>query len=61
VWFVELPITVWLVPSPKLHTTLLIDADERLGIAVNSIGDPAAPTLSDVAIETDKLAGFVVK
>ena len=49
------------MPSPKFHTTLLMDADERLGIAVNVIGDPAAPTLVDVATETDKLVGVVVK
>jgi hypothetical protein len=55
------PLTVWLTPSPKFHRTELIDADERLGIAVNVIGDPAAPTLVDVATETDKLVGFVVK
>jgi len=55
------PLIVWLTPSPKFHNTLLIDADERLGIAVNVIGDPAVPTLIDVATETDKLVGFVVK
>jgi hypothetical protein len=50
-----------LTPSPKFHTTLLIDAEETLGIAVNVIGEPAAPTLVDVATETEKLVGFVVK
>jgi hypothetical protein len=58
---VEAPLVVWLVPSPKFHTTLLIEADERLGIAVNVIEDPATPTLSDVATETEKLTGLVVK
>jgi hypothetical protein len=58
---VDAPLTVWLTPSPKFHRTLLIDAEERLGITVNVIGDPATPTLSDVATETEKLAGFVVK
>jgi hypothetical protein len=38
-----------------------MDADERLGIAVNVIGDPAAPTLVDVEINTDNFAAFVVK
>ena len=41
--------------------TLLIDADERLGIALNVIGDPAVPTLEDVEIKADKLVGFVVR
>jgi len=60
-WVVEAPLTVWLTPFPKFHRTELIDADERLGIAVNVIGDPAVPTLVEVATETDKLVDFVVK
>jgi hypothetical protein len=32
-----------------------------LGIAVNVIGDPAAPTLLDAATEADKLVGLLVK
>ena len=59
-WFVEAPLTVWLVPSPKFHTTLLIDADERLGIAVNVTGEPAVPTLVDVPIDTDIAVGFML-
>jgi hypothetical protein len=55
---VEAPLTVWLVPSPKFQTTLLIDADERLGMAVNVIGDPAVPTLIDVPTVTDIAVGF---
>jgi hypothetical protein len=47
-----------LVPSPKFQTTLLIDADERLGMAVNVIGDPAVPTLIDVPTDTDIAVGF---
>jgi hypothetical protein len=38
-----------------------MDADEGVGIAVNDIGEPAAPTLSDVATETEKLIGLDVK
>jgi hypothetical protein len=60
VWVVEAPLTVWLTPSPKLHTTLLMDADEGVGIAVNVIGDPAVPTLIDVATETDRAVGLIV-
>jgi hypothetical protein len=41
--------------------TLLIDAEDELGIAVNVIGDPAAPTLVDAATETDRLDGLLVK
>jgi len=58
---VEAPLTVWFAPSPKFHTTLLIDAEETLGIAVNVTGDPAVPTLADVATEIDTLVGFAVK
>jgi hypothetical protein len=50
-----------LTPSPKLHTTVLIDAEDELGIAVNVIGDPAAPTLVEAATETPKLVGLLVK
>jgi hypothetical protein len=60
VWVVEAPLTVWLVPSPKFHTTLLMDADEGLAIAVNVTGDPAAPTLIDVPTDTERTVGFVV-
>jgi hypothetical protein len=38
-----------------------MDADDRLGNAVNVIADPMDPILVDVATETDKLVGFVVK
>ena len=55
----EAPLTVWLDPSPKFHVTLLMDADDGVGIAVNVIGDPAVPTLTDVAIDTDN--GFIVR
>jgi len=58
VWATVAPLTVWLTPSPKFQTTLLREADARLGITVNVIGDPAVPTLADEAIEIDKLDGF---
>jgi hypothetical protein len=61
VWVTVAPIAVWLIPSPKFHATLLIDAEEGVSITVNAIGDPAVPTLSDVATETDKLIGLVVR
>jgi hypothetical protein len=48
-------------PSPKFHVTVLIDAEDKLGIAVNVIGDPAPPTLVDTATETDKFVGLLVK
>jgi len=35
-------------------------ADERLGIAVNVTGDPAVPTLVEVATDTDNGVGFMV-
>jgi hypothetical protein len=38
-----------------------MDADERLGIAVNAIGEPTAPTLVDAETKTDNFVGFVVK
>jgi len=60
VWVVEAPLTVWLVSSPKFHTTLLMDADEGLAIAVKVTGDPAVPTLVDVATDTDRAVGFMV-
>jgi hypothetical protein len=60
VWVADPPLSVWLVPSPKLHTTLLI-ADEGVAIAVNVIGDPAAATLVDVATDTDSAVGLVVR
>jgi hypothetical protein len=56
----EAPLTVSFVPSPKFHRTLLIDAEEGVGIAVNVIDDPAVPTLVDVATETVRGVGFMV-
>jgi hypothetical protein len=50
-----------LAPSPKFHTVLVMDADERLGIAVNVTGDPALATLVDVATDTDSSIGFEVR
>jgi hypothetical protein len=38
-----------------------MDAEDGLDITVNVIGDPAVPTLVDVATETDKLVGLLVK
>jgi hypothetical protein len=61
VWFAELPLTVSFVPSPKFHKTLLIDADDGLGTAVNMIGEPAVATLDDVATDTDRGIGFVFR
>ena len=55
------PLTVSFTPSPKFHRTLLMDADERLGKAVKVIADPIDPILADVATDTEKLTGFVVK
>jgi hypothetical protein len=54
-------VDVWFVPSPKFHTTLLIVADERLGMTVNVTGDPAVPTLVDVATDTDSGVGFMLR
>jgi hypothetical protein len=61
VWVVVAPLTVWLVPSPKFHRTLLTVADERLGIAVNVIGELALPILVDVATDTDMGVGFMFR
>jgi hypothetical protein len=61
VWVVVAPLTDSFTPSPKFQTTLPMDADERLGKAVNVIGDPIDPILVDVATDTEKLVGFDVK
>jgi hypothetical protein len=58
---VEEPLTVWLVPSPKFHTTLLTDADEGVTIAVNVTGEPAVATLVDVATDTERGVGLLVR
>jgi hypothetical protein len=36
-------------------------ADERLGIAVNVIGEPAVPILADAATDTESGVGFIVR
>jgi hypothetical protein len=58
---VEAPVTVWFAPSPKFHTTLLIEAEDELGITVNVSGEPAVPTLVEVATEIDRLVGLLVR
>jgi hypothetical protein len=50
-----------LFPSPKFQTTLFIVADERLGMAVNVIGEPALVMLVDAATDTDRDAGRVLR
>jgi hypothetical protein len=50
-----------LLPSPKFHITLLINAEDGLGIAVNVTGVPAVATLVDVATDTDRAGGFIVR
>jgi hypothetical protein len=50
-----------LTPSPKFHTTLLIDAEDGVSNAVNVTGDPTITTLADDATATDKLTVLVVK
>ena len=60
-WVTELPVAVWLTPSPKFHRTLLIATDERLGITVKVIGEPTVATLVEEATETEKLVGLPVK
>jgi hypothetical protein len=38
-----------------------MDADEGVGIAVNVTGDPAVPTLVDVATDTNSAVGFMLR
>jgi hypothetical protein len=38
-----------------------MDSEEGIRITVNMTGDPAVPTLVDVATDTDSGVGFIVR